>query len=166
MAVDHFLDLTTGGITGESGDDDVQFKNKAIEVDSWSVAASNPPDLTSAKTGAGTGRVSCGGFHFTAKQTKATSHLFDRVVQGTHIPTATLTCRKAGGGQKAFHVITMEEVYVGDHQLSGSQGSENNTDSFTLYYGSIKHEYFVQSTNGTTASAGAKKWDLRSNKAT
>ena len=49
MAIDHFLDLSAGGITGESSDE--KFKNK-IEVDSWSVAASNPPDLTSAKGGA------------------------------------------------------------------------------------------------------------------
>ena len=59
----------------------------------------------------------------------------------------------------------MEEVYVGDHQLSGSQGSENNTDSFTLYYGSIKHEYFTQGKDGSVTSAGSKKWDLRANQA-
>jgi type VI secretion system secreted protein Hcp len=162
MAIDHFLDLSAGGITGESSDQ--QYQNQ-IEVDSWSVAVSNPPDLTSAKGGAGTGRASCGGLHFTAIQSAATTHLFDRCVQGTHIPTAVLTCRKAGGGQEVFHTITMQEVYVGDHQLSGSAGSDNNTDSFTLYYGSIKHEYFTQSQNGTTSSAGAKTWDLRSNKA-
>jgi len=162
MAIDHFLDLSAGQIDGESSDQ--KFTNK-IEVESWSVAVSNPPDITSAKSGAGTGRVSCGGLHFTAKQSAATTHLFERCCIGKHIPTAILTCRKAGGTQEPFHVITMEEVYVGNHQLSGSAGSENNIDSFTLYYGSIKHEYSKQGTDGTTTSAGAKKWDLRQNKA-
>jgi hypothetical protein len=42
---------------------------------------------------------------------------------------------------------------------------EYNVDSFTLFYGSIKHEYFVQNKDGTTTAAGNKKWDLRLNKA-
>jgi len=97
--------------------------------------------------------------NFTVKQTAATVHFFDRLVQGTHIPTAVLTCRKAGGGQEKFHQITLKEAYVAQHQLGGSAGSESNTESFSLAYGSIKQEYFKQGTNGTTTSAGAKTWD-------
>jgi type VI secretion system secreted protein Hcp len=160
MAIDTFLDLSSGSITGESTDS--QFPGQ-IEIESWSVGGSNPPDLTSAKGGAGTGRVTMNYLNFTVKQTAATVHFFDRLVQGTHIPTAVLTCRKAGGGQEKFHQITLKEAYVAQHQLGGSAGSESNTESFSLAYGSIKQEYFKQGTNGTTTSAGAKTWDLRKN---
>jgi type VI secretion system secreted protein Hcp len=162
MAIDTFLDLSSGGITGESTDS--QFTNQ-IEIESWSVGGTNPPDLTSAKGGAGTGRVTMNYLDFTVKQTSATTHLFDRLVQGTHIPTAILTCRKAGGGQEKFHQITLTEAYVAMHHVSGAAGTENNMETFSLAYGSIKQEYFKQSTNGTTTSAGAKTWDLRKNMA-
>jgi type VI secretion system secreted protein Hcp len=162
MAIDTFLNLSSGGITGESTDS--QFPGQ-IEIQSWSVGGTNPPDLTSAKSGAGTGRVTMNYLNFTVKQTAATVHFFDRLVQGTHIPTAILTCRKAGGGQEKFHQITLTEAYVAQHQLGGSAGSETNMESFSLAYGTIKQEYFKQGTNGTTTSAGAKTWDLRANKA-
>jgi type VI secretion system secreted protein Hcp len=162
MAIDTFLDLSSGGIPGESTDS--QFPGQ-IEVDAWSVGGTNPPDLTSAKGGAGTGRVTMSNLNFTVKQTSATTHLFDRMVQGTHIPTAVLTCRKAGGGQEKFHQITLTEAYVASHQMNSAAGSESNRESFSLAYGSIKHEYFKQSETGTTQSSGAKTWDLRKNTA-
>ena len=162
MAIDTFLDLSSGGITGESTDS--QYAGQ-IEIDSWAHGGVNPPDLTSAKGGAGTGRVSMSYLDFTVKQSSATTHLFDRLVQGTHIPTATLTCRKAGGGQEKFHQITLTEAYVAAHHISGAAGSDNNMETFSMAYGSIKQEYFKQSTTGTTTSAGAKTWDLRQNKA-
>ena len=162
MATDHFLDLTAGDINGESSDE--KF-SKHVELDSWHVHVSNPPDITSAKGGAGTGRVTCGPLHFTAKQSAATLGLFEKCCIGKHMPTVTLHCRKAGGDQQVFHTITMEEVYVGHHALSGVQGSDNNADEWHLHYGSIKHEYFTQGKDGTVTSAGSKKWDLRTNTA-
>jgi type VI secretion system secreted protein Hcp len=162
MAIDTFLDLKSGGITGESTDS--QFSG-CLEIDSWSFGGTNPPDLTSAKGGAGTGRVTMGFINFNVKQTSATIHLFDRLVQGTHIPTATLTCRKSGGGQEKSYQITLTEAYVASHQVGGSSGSDCNMESFALAYGSIQTEYFKQTETGTTQSSGQKKWDLRLNKA-
>lgn len=163
MAIDHFLDLKSGQIEGESTD--AKFKGH-IELESWSIHGTNPPDLTSAKSGAGTGRVSMGYLECTAKHSKATIHLFDRLIQGTHIPTAVLTCRKAGGGQEPFHEITLEEVYVANHHLGGSSGSDWLYDTFSLAFGSIQHKYLEQNEKGGTESSGQKKWDLRTNKAT
>jgi type VI secretion system secreted protein Hcp len=162
MAIDTFLDLSSGNIPGESTDS--QYSGQ-IEIESWSVGGHNPPDLNSAKGGAGTGRVTMGYLDFTVKHSSASTHLFDRLVQGTHIPTAILTCRKAGGGQEKFHQITLTEAYVASHHISGSAGSDNNMEAFSLAYGSIKHEYFKQSETGSTQSTGAKQWDLRQNKA-
>jgi type VI secretion system secreted protein Hcp len=162
MAIDTFLDLTGGGIQGESTDQ--QFPQN-IEIESWSFSGVNPPDLTSAKSGAGTGRVTLNYLDFTVKQSAATIHLFDRLVQGTHIQTATLTCRKAGGGQQKFYQITLTECYVAMHQISGSAGSDDNMESFSLAYRKIKQEYFKQTDSGTTQSVGSKSWDAGSNQA-
>src|SRR5262249_52768735 len=98
-----------------------------------------------------------------AKHSKATPFLFDMMVKGTHIPTAKLTCRKAGGGQKKFHEITLTEVYVANHHLGGSSGSDSNFDTFSLAFGQIQHEYFEQDEQGNTAAAGQKRYDLRKN---
>jgi type VI protein secretion system component Hcp len=43
MAIDTFLDLSSGSIPGESTDS--QFPGQ-LEIDSWSVGGTNPPDLT------------------------------------------------------------------------------------------------------------------------
>jgi type VI secretion system secreted protein Hcp len=160
--IDTFLDLSSGGITGESTD---ATYSGQIEVDSWAVGGVNPPDITSAKGGAGTGRVSMNYLDFTVQQTSATIHLFDRLVQGTHIPTATLTCRKAGSGQDKFFQITLSEVYVAQHQVSGTSAMDNNMESFSLAFGSIQNEYFSQSAQGTTQSAGKKGWKVTTNQA-
>jgi type VI secretion system secreted protein Hcp len=155
--------LKIDGIKGESSDD--SFKDQ-VEIDSWHVSASNPAGITSATGGAGTGRVSHNGLHFTAKQSAATAHLFDKVCKGDHIDTATLTCRKAGGSQQVFYTITMSTVYITDHAVSGSVGSPDNVDSFTMHYGTIKHEYFAQKDDGSTVSTGAKGHDAQKNKST
>jgi type VI secretion system secreted protein Hcp len=162
MPNDVFLDLKSGGITGESSDS--QYAG-CIEIDSWNFGGVNPADITSIKGGGGLGRVSMHPLNFTVKQTSATIHLFDRLVQGTHIPTAILTCRKAGGGQEKFYEITLTEAYVAAHQVGGSSGSDHNMESFSLQYGSVQVEHLKQTKEGTTQSSGQKSWDLRANKA-
>jgi type VI secretion system secreted protein Hcp len=161
MAIDTFIDLSSGGIKGESTDQ--QFPGQ-IEVDSWAVGAANPPDITSSKQGAGTGRPTFNFLDFSVKQTSATTSLFDRLVQGTHIPTATLSCRKGGQGQEVFFTITLSEVYVAMHEITGVNGQDNNMERFSLAYGSIQHEYFSQSQQGTMQSTGKKGYRLTTNK--
>ena len=157
---DFFLELD--GIKGESTDDDF---SEQIEIDSYQVSATNPPDLTSATGGAGAGRVSHGGMHLTFQTSAATAHLFSKCCVGTHIEKAVLTLRKAGGSQQVYHKITMTEVYIAAHQMSGSTSVINSSDCMTLAYGTITHEYFKQDANGQTKSAGPKTWNLRTNKA-
>jgi type VI secretion system secreted protein Hcp len=158
---DVFLDLKTAA-KGESTD---AAYSGQIEVDSWHVSASNKGEADSGTTGVGTGRVSLGSMHITAEQSAATLYLFNRCCTGFHIDEAVLTCRKAGGTQDAFHKITMETVLVTDHETGGSSSDLNNADSFTLTFGSIKHEHWQQKKDGTMEYVGAKKWDATTNKA-
>jgi type VI secretion system secreted protein Hcp len=174
MAIDHYLDLRPD-IRGESS---AKGFEEQIELESWNIHGANPPDITSAKGGAGTGRVAMGYLECTVKQTVASVYLFERLVEGKHIAKAVLTCRKAGGGpadsgqagdgkgatgQAPFHQITFHEVYVAHHRLSGSSASDWNYESFTLAFGSIKHDYWTQDKTGKMTHAAEKKWDLRQN---
>jgi type VI secretion system secreted protein Hcp len=162
-AADAFLDLTSGGIKGETSDPAYPGQ---IEIDSWSISATNDADITSAKGGASTGRVSVGSLHFTAKQSTATPHLFRQLSTGEHLPTAVLSCRKAGGGtsQYVYFTVSMQEAYLSHHQMSGSGTSDSTADSFSLSYGSVMFEYFTQAKTGTVTSAGKHGWDVRTNK--
>src|SRR5689334_10907802 len=106
MAVDYFLDLT--GVTGESTD---TAHSGQIELSSWSWGATNPPKIGSGTGGAGTGRVSVSDISCTKPMDAASPFLFDYCATGKHFDTATLTCRKAGGDQQDFLVLSLEEVY-------------------------------------------------------
>jgi type VI secretion system secreted protein Hcp len=171
MAIDSYLNLQDE-IKGESTSKGFEGQ---IELDSWSISGANPPDITSAKGGAGTGRVAMGYLECVTKQSVATVPLFGRLVEGTHLTEAVLTCRKAGGGpadsgkagtgtgQAPFFQITFEEVYVAHYHLGGSSGSDWNHESFTLAFGSVQVEYWTQDVAGRMNQAGLKKWDLRKN---
>jgi len=159
MATDFFLKL--GDIKGESTDE--KHKDE-IELDSWSFGASNPPNIGSGTSGAGTGRVSMTEINCVAKMSKASTFLFHYCATGKHMPTAKLTCRKAGEEQRDFMVIDLSEVYIASYHTSGSAGSDVAYDNFALAFGKIEYDYLEQTKEGTTASAGKKSWDLRSNK--
>jgi type VI secretion system secreted protein Hcp len=160
VAVDYFLDLSSGGVTGESTDQD--FPN-TIELESWNWGAVNPPDLTSAKSGAGTGRVSVEHIHCSSKMSKASPRLFKFCANGEHFPTAKIVCRKAGGGQQPFLQIDLEEAYIAHYHTGGNAGEKDPFDNFALAYGKIKVDYKEQAKDGTTSSTGPVTLDIRTN---
>lgn len=159
MAVDFFLQLD--GIEGESTD---EVHAKELELASWGFAVNNPPNIGSATGGAGTGKASLTDINCTSPMSKASGFLFEYCANGKHMKTAKLTCRKAGEKQEDFLIITLEEVYIGNYQTSGSSGSDIPYDSFSLAFAKITFDYKAQGATGGTISAGAKSWDLRKNK--
>jgi type VI secretion system secreted protein Hcp len=157
---DCFLDFH-GEITGESGDDN--FKD-TVEIESWNFGGTSEYDIGSQKTGSGqAGRVTMGPLNFTAKQTAATTQLFERLVQGAHIPQVTLNCRKPGGGPKVFFTIDMDEVYITAHQVGGANNGGDPIDAFSLGYGKILVTHFKQNEQGDMQRSGSKFLDLRNN---
>src|SRR6476620_1776695 len=137
--VDYFLKID--GIEGESGDD----KHKGeIELESWSWGATQS-GTANIGSGMGAGKVVMQDFHFVMKLNKATPKLLEVCATGKHIPTALMTCRKAGGTQGEFLTYKFQDVLVSSYQTGGSaHGVIIPTDQVSLNFSKIKVDYFVQ----------------------
>lgn len=157
-AVDYFLKIE--GIPGESED---KKHTGEIDVESWSWGESN------AGTGAfggggGAGKVSMQDFHFTTKMSKASPNMFLYCATGKHVPTATLTCRKAGGNQQEFLTVKMEQVLISSYQTGGSGHSDIvPTDQVSLNFAKITMEYKEQAADGSLKGSVKQTYDQKLN---
>ena len=158
-AVDYFLKIDT--IPGESGD--AKHKDE-IQVLSFSFGESQSGTMAFGG-GGGAGKVQMQDFHFLMNVNKASPKLFLACATGGHIDEAVLTCRKAGGKQHEYLVITMKDVMVTSYQTGGSaHGDVVPTDQFALNFAQIKWEYKEQKADGSLAPAIKAGWDVKANK--
>lgn len=157
-AVDYFLKID--GVEGESEDS----KHKAsIDVESWSWGASQGGSF-SYGGGGGAGKVQMQDFHFVMKISKATPKLFEICATGKHIPTALLTCRKAGGKQEEFLKIKFSDLLVSSLQDGGSGGSDViPMQQISMNFSKIEYEYYQQKKDGTVVLGGKAGYDLKQN---
>jgi len=159
MAADIFLEL--GSIKGESKDS--EHKDK-IEVMSWAFQESQSGSA-SVGGGMGEGKVAMSDIQISKLMDKASPKLFLACAKGEHIPKATLIMRKAGGGQKKYLEIVLNDVLVSSYSTSGSGGGMTPSESISLNFGKMTIEYFEQDNKGTTTSAGKAGYDIKANKA-
>jgi type VI secretion system secreted protein Hcp len=117
-AYDAFLKLE--GVPGESTD---PKHGGWIEVESYQLDALR----SSATGGAGAGKVHVHDFSFTKKVDKASPVLMKACTKGQHFPTATLSVRKAGGGQQEYLVIKLQDVVVSSYRTGGGAGAPTET---------------------------------------
>ena len=143
MAADVFLKID--GIKGESKDD--KHKDE-IEVLAWNWAETQTGSA-SRGGGMGSGKVEMHDITFTKYVDKATPKLISACAKGDHIPKAELAMRKAGGEQKEYLKISLDDVLVSSYATSGSGGGENPTENISLNFGKITVEYFEQDNKGT-----------------
>ena len=106
-----------------------------IEVLSWSWGMTQATSAGS--DGGGAGKVVMQDFHFTKSIDRASMTLFDACVKGQHFPTATLTARKAGGGQQEYLIVKFNDLLVSSYQTGGSEGSLP-TESISISFGNIQ----------------------------
>jgi type VI secretion system secreted protein Hcp len=130
------------GVEGES-----THKDHAGEVEclSWTWGASN--DSIGAGGGSGKGKAVPGDFHFTHLYDKASPVLGKYCVSGKHFGDVTMSCRKAGEGQKPFLIIKFKEVFIKSVQPSGSSGGDI-VESVTFCYKQIDFAYKAQDEKG------------------
>lgn len=152
-----FLKLTD--VKGESKD---KANAGTIEIESFSWGATQL-GASSHGTGAGAGKVSMNDFHFVMRNNSASPTLFLFCANGKHLKEAKLTCRKAGGTQNNFLVVTMNDVLISSYQTGGSGAGEVPMDQVSLNYSKIEIDYLAQDEKGITKSAGKKWWDLKTN---
>jgi type VI secretion system secreted protein Hcp len=160
MAADNFLKVT--GAAGESQDKDHAGE---IEVLSWSFGESNSGTAASGG-GAGAGKVNFQDFTFSATMGKHTPCLAKACATGTHIDSAVLVCRKAGGGQQEFLKITFTDFLVSSYQTGGSSGGEVPIETFSFNYSKIEMAYKEQKADGSLGGATQFAYDLKKSAAT
>ena len=157
--VDYFLKIE--GVDGESTDD----KHKGeIELESWSVGATNGGSFSSG-AGGGTGKVIMGDFNLVKKTDKASAKLLAACCTGEHLKKATLVCRKAGGDQQEFLTVVLSPILVSSFQTSGAAGSDViPTEQISLNYGKIEYKYKEQKPDGSLGGEVIGGWDVTTNK--
>lgn len=155
--VDYFLKID--GIPGESTDS--KHKDEIV-LTSFSMGVSNAGSVSSGG-GGGEGKASFHDFNFTHKFDKASPLLMLACASGKHIPTATMTARKAGRAGVEFLFIKMNDVLVTSSQ-TGASGDDVPTEAVSLAFAKIEVDYKPQKVNGSLGAAIAFKWNLLENR--
>jgi type VI secretion system secreted protein Hcp len=159
MAIfDAFLKIP--GVEGETKDK--VFKGQ-IELHSFSVSAHQTGTQASGG-GGGAGRVEFTDINCTKVYDKSSPVLMLACATGKHFDEASITCRKAGGEQEPYLVITLKDVLVSSYNMGGhSKGELPIMDDFSLNYGSIHKEYRTQTDKGTLAAPIKGGWNVKTN---
>ncbi len=146
------------GVDGESLHTDHKGE---IEIVSWGWNVSNPVNPSGG--GSGQGKAQPGELHFTHLYDKASPILAKKCAEGKHFPTAVITARKSGEGQKDFLKITMKEVFITSVAPGGSQGGEI-TENVTMHYAEIEHAYKPQDEKGVLGGEVKFSWNHKTTK--
>jgi type VI secretion system secreted protein Hcp len=170
MAVDYFMKIE--GIEGESEDD--KHKNE-IQLSSFQWQE-NQTGTFAQGNGGGAGKVQMQNLEIQCPVSKASPKLMLACATGQHIPSAILTCRKAGGGQQEFYKITLSDVLVSSYQ-TGSEAPNGQTingaegyaagvpiDHVGLNFGKIQVEYRPQKEDGSLDNPIKAGYNLKANK--
>jgi type VI secretion system secreted protein Hcp len=154
--VDMFLKLD--GVDGESPD---SAHKGEIQIDGFSLSAVSGRD---AFTNQAAGAVRMSHMTFRAKVDKSTPKLFTKITKNEKIPSAVLTCRKAGKEQFEYFKVTLSEVLVVKVQ-AGEAGGGNVMPhcEFDLAYGKIEMSAREQTIGGPTSGPVVFVFNLTSN---
>lgn len=158
MAIDTHIKFA--GIEGESTH--VDHKGE-IAVLSWSWGLSSTAGSGSGG-GSGSGRATPREFNFTHLYDKASPALGKIAASGKHLPTAVLTARKSGEGQKDFLKVTMKEVFITSVTAGGSDAGLQ--ESIALTYGDIAFSYKPQDSKGGLGGEVKFDWNVKTGQVT
>ena len=168
MAVDYFLKIE--GIEGESEDD---AHKGEIELHSFDWEEMQTGTFAQGG-GGGAGKVQMQNLEFCCHVGKSSPKLMLACATGQHIPSALLTCRKAGGGQQEFYKITFTDVLVATYhtgsrskEAPGEEGYGQGVpmDRVGLNFGKIQVEYRPQKEDGSLDNPVKAGYSLKTNKA-
>lgn len=156
-AVDMFLQLES--IDGESKD---SVHANEIDVLAWSEGTTNSSSIAGG-AGTGTGKPNFQPLSITKYIDSSSPELRLRVADGTHIPTAKLTVRKAGAQPLEYFIIEMTNVIVSSVSAGGAGGEDRLTENVTFLYSTIKWTYVPQQADGSGGAAIDTSWDVLTN---
>jgi type VI secretion system secreted protein Hcp len=153
------LFLKIDGIEGESPDD--KHKNE-IQLLTYSFGAAQPGSA-GLGGGVGIGKVQLHDFNFSKHVDKSSPKLFGATCSGKHIPTVTLTCRKAGGTQQEYMTVTLSECLLTSHSISHDTGSTLPVEHYTMNYTKVEYQYKAQDEKGNLTGVVQAKHDSAKN---
>jgi type VI secretion system secreted protein Hcp len=156
--VDMFLKLD--GVEGESKD--ASGKGTEIQIAGFSLTGTSPRD---AFTNQAAGAVRMG--HLTIHSTidKSTPKLFEKLTKNAKIPTAVLSCRRAGKEQFEYFKITLTDVIVARVHAGSLQGGDETLPpcEFDLAYAKIEISSKEQTDKGPTSGPVMFTFNLGTN---
>jgi type VI secretion system secreted protein Hcp len=174
-AVDYFLKID--GIKGESQD-----KTHKDEIDivsfSWGMAQQG---TASKGGGMGAGKVAVKDIVVVKEVDASSPKLFDACFTGKHIPSAQLTCRKAGGSAIEYWTVKLTDILISSvhqqppnagamHFQSADQpvapaGSLLHEEVVTINYSAYEASYKGQQHDGTAGGAVTSKGNVKTDAA-
>ena len=159
--VDYFLRID--GIKGES--QDAKGHKDEIELLSWSWGETNAGSFAHS-SGGGAGKVVMQDFHFSMLSNIASPKLFQACASGEHIPTATLTCRKAGTTPQEFLIVKFTDLLISSYQTGGRRSTDSvqgvvPTDEISFNFATIEVDYKPQKADGSLGPAVHGGWDVK-----
>lgn len=168
MAVDAYF-YAKGGtngvkIEGETKDD-LMSKEKAIEVVSYSIGASNPINVGSATGGLTAGKADFSGLSLMHQVDTASAALMTALAQGEHFNEAWLLVRRSGGKTPNKYVqFAFKKIFVSSVNFSGSAGEEVLMQTTNIEFGAIEYTYWPLSEKGTEDKPLKMVWSRVLNK--
>lgn len=146
------------GIDGESTHKDHKGE---VAVLSWSWGLTS---AAAAATGAAAGKRKAvpQEMRIVHRYDKASPLLAKQAALGRHVPSAVLTARKAGEGQKDFLKVTMKEVFI--TAVQASEGGDGLMEEVAMSYGTIDFEYRPQDAKGSLGSPVQFNWNVKTGK--
>lgn len=158
MSHDIFIKLD--GIPGESADKKHE-KEIAVQSVSW---GESQVGTFGQGGGGGAGKVQFQDIHFTKSMDIASHLLFLHCCQGKHIPSATITFRKAGTDQQEFLVITLKDVLITSVSNSdGAGGGSIPQESVSMQFAEFTMDYKAQKQDGSLGGSNKQGWNLKTN---
>src|SRR5690242_7072690 len=149
------LYLKVDGIPGESKDE--RHKDE-IDVLSYSWGETLP--ATAADAGGGGARVVIEEVRFVMRVNRASPKLFLACASATHISTAVLTLRRAGGAGVEFLKWTLSVVAVTSYQTASNvPPGDRSTDQVSFRFGKIEMEYRPMNPDGSLGPPITAGWD-------
>jgi type VI secretion system secreted protein Hcp len=159
MATDIFIKID--GVKGDSVD---ASHKEEIDVLSWSWASTQAGSGHSG-TGAGSGKVSVQDLTFTKRIDSASPVLVGLHFAGTHIHSATLTLRKAGGKPLEYCVITLEDVIISSINHGGAADAAEHSETIGLHFSTFKYVFTPQKADGKGGPSIQTKYNIAGNTA-
>ena len=156
MAVDMFLKITD--VDGESKDSKMKGQ---IHIESFSFGVEQVGTADSGG-GLGAGKAKFEDFEFTMPTQKASAKLFAACASGKHIPSATLSIRKAGGTQEVFLKHTFTSLLISSFRTAN--GDPQPVDTIKFNFVKLETEYKEQDEKGKLGGPIKGGYDLKANK--